>query len=71
MKQQGTLVFDERAGRYNIRFGIADYGGELHCGDCFDVFIGGDWFPTRIEYGDYWYLVGVEADNLNGLRVRI
>ena len=27
--------------------------------------------PTRIEYGDNWYLVGIRAEDLNGLRVRI
>ncbi|WP_278911270.1 DUF5348 domain-containing protein, partial [Enterocloster bolteae] len=25
----------------------------------------------RIEYGDNWYLVGIRAEDLNGLRVRI
>ncbi len=24
-----------------------------------------------IEYGDNWYLVGIRAEDLNGLRVRI
>ncbi len=36
-----------------------------------DVFAGGKWKPTRIEYGDNWYLVGIRAEDLNGLRVRI
>jgi hypothetical protein len=35
------------------------------------VFTGGKWKPTRIEYGDNWYLVGIRAEDLNGLRVRI
>ena len=48
----------------------AYYGG-LHCGECFDVFVRGKWKPTRIEYGDNWYLVGIRAEDLNGLRVRI
>ena len=26
---------------------------------------------NRMEYGDNWYLVGVRASDLNGLRVRI
>ena len=25
----------------------------------------------RMEYGDNWYLVGIRAEDLNGLRVRI
>ncbi|WP_200810806.1 DUF5348 domain-containing protein, partial [Clostridioides difficile] len=40
-------------------------------GDCFEVFVRGKWKPTRMEYGDNWYLVGVRASDLNGLRVRI
>ena len=63
--------FDETADRYDIRFDIADYYGGLHCGECMDVFTGGKWKPTRIEYGDNWYLVGIRAEDLNGLRVRI
>ena len=39
--------------------------------ECMDVFTGGKWKPTRIEYGDNWYLVGIRAEDLNGLRVRI
>ena len=50
---------------------FADYYGGLHCGECMDVFTGGKWKPTRIEYGDNWYLVGIRAEDLNGLRVRI
>mgnify|MGYP002187245923 CR=1 FL=1 len=35
------------------------------------VFVRGKWKPTRIEYGDNWYLVGIRAADLSGLRVRI
>ena len=48
-----------------------DYYGGLHCGDCLEVFVRGKWKQTRMEYGDNWYLVGVRASDLNGLRVRI
>ena len=44
---------------------------DRHCGECLDVFVRGKWKPTRIEYGDNWYLVGIRAEDLNGLRVRI
>ena len=40
-------------------------------GDCIEVFVRGKWKPTRMEYGDNWYLVGVRASDLNGLWVRI
>ena len=67
-QKTGALIFDETADRYDIRFDIADYYGGLHCGECMDVFTGGKWKPTRIEYGDNWYLVGIRAEDLNGLR---
>ncbi len=48
--KQGALIFDERTDRYDIRFDLADYYGGLHCGQSFDVMVGGRWKPTRIEY---------------------
>ncbi len=69
--KQGALIFDEQADRYDIRFDLADYYGGLHCGETFDVMVGGRWKPTRIEMAEDWYLVGVRADDLSGLRVRI
>ena len=69
--KQGALVFDEHTDRYDIRFDLNDYYGGLHCGECFDVMVGDKWKPTRIELGESWYLVGVRAADLNGLRVRI
>lgn len=50
--KQGALIFDEQTDRYDIRFDLADYYGGLHCGECFDVVIGGKWRPTRIEMAD-------------------
>lgn len=70
-QKTGALIFDERTDRFDIRFDLNDYYGGLHCGECLDVLIGGKWKPTRIEYGDNRYLVGVRTDDLNGLRVRI
>ena len=65
-QKTGALIFDETADRYDIRFDINDYYGGLHCGDCLEVFVRGKWKPTRMEYGDNWYLVGVRASDLNG-----
>ena len=72
-QRTGALIFDEQTDRYDIRFDINDYYGGLHCGECFGVFTGDKWKPTRIEMGatQEWYLVGIRADDLNGLRVRI
>lgn len=71
--KQGALIFDKDSGRYDIRFGLNDYHGGLHCGECFDVFAGGKWKPTRIEMNmeRQWYLVGIKTDRIDGLRVRM
>ena len=57
--KQGALIFDEQTDRYDIRFDLADYYGGLHCGETFDVMVGGRWRPTRIEMAENWYLVGI------------
>ena len=54
--KQGALIFDEQTDRYDIRFDLADYYGGLHCGETFDVMVGGRWRPTRIEMAENWYL---------------
>ena len=52
--KQGALIFDEQADRYDIRFDLADYYGGLHCGETFDVMVGGKWRPkTREVYVAY------------------
>ena len=39
----GALVYDKASGRYDIRFGLDEYYGGLHCGQCFEVFDGEQW----------------------------
>ena len=70
-KKQGALVYDSRTERYDIRFGLTDYLGGLHCGECLDVKLDGKWIPTRMEMGEEWYLVGIKVHDLRGLVVRI
>ena len=70
-QKTGALIFDEQTDRYDIRFDLADYYGGLHCGEGMGGFAGGKWKPTRIEYGENWDLVGIRAEDLNGLRGRI
>lgn len=69
--KQGALFYDELTDRYDIRFDLTDCYGGLHCGDCFEVLTGDKWKPVRIEYGENWYLVGIQVDALAGLQVRI
>ena len=69
--KQGVLVYDERSERMDIRFGLEEYYGGLHCGTTMDVFVQNRWVPTRIEMADDWYLVGIKTDALTDLGVRI
>lgn len=69
--KQGALIFDELTDRFDVRFDLGEYYGGLYCGECLEVLAGGKWRPTRIEYGENWYLVGIYTDDLNGLIVRI
>ena len=71
--RQGVLIYDSRSERMDIRFGMEEYYGGLHCGESMEVFVKNQWRPTRIEMsfeGD-WYLVGIKTDSLVGLRVRV
>ena len=70
MDRIGSLIYDEGSERMDIRFGLEEYYGGLHCGDCLDVFVNGRWVPTRIEMSDKWYLVGIDTEDIAGLRVR-
>ena len=70
----GTLVYDKESGRYDIRSGLNEYYGGLHCGQSFEVFDGKHWKPTRIEMDmcRNWYLVGTPYHgNLEYIRARI
>lgn len=72
--KKGILIYDNTQERYDIRYGIEEYHGGLHCGECFEVFINGEWKQTRIEYSwksNEWYLVGIKNISLNGLEVRL
>lgn len=67
----GALVPQPESDRMDIRFSPTDYYGGLHCGETFEVKVNGKWIPTRIEMGRKWYLIGVPAEDLTGLIVRI
>lgn len=69
--KEGILIYDHETDRMDIRFGLLDFYGGLHCGERLEVNIDGEWIPTRIELETFWYLKGICIANLNGLRVRI
>ncbi len=70
-KREGVLIHSETSDRMDIDFGKGDLYGELHCGNALEVMISGAWTPTRIEYDNDWYLVGLSVPKLEGLRVRV
>lgn len=69
--KQGVLVYDKQTDRMDIRFDIDRFFGGLHCEMMLDVFVKNRWIPTRIEYGNGWYLIGIRSNDLVGLKVRI
>lgn len=71
MKRQGVLVLSTSTGRMDIRFGLDDFYGGLHCGTQMEALVNGQWIPTRIEMAEDWLLVGVNTKNIAGLTVRI
>lgn len=71
MKKQGVLIISAPTGRMDIRFGLEDYHGGLHCGTQLEALIDGNWIPTRIEMAEDWFLVGINTKNIAGLTVRI
>lgn len=56
--KEGVLIYDFQQERIDIRFGLEEYYGGLHCGECFEVMIDERWEPVRIEMGEDWYLIG-------------
>ena len=69
--KQGTLIYNEEQDCIDIRFGLDDYYGGLHCGETIDALVDGQWVPTRIEKDRNWYLIGIGTETLSGLIVRI
>lgn len=65
-----NLWFDGSSGRFMLN----DH--ELHCGDCFDVEVCGEWVDTRIEHSSRithsngWYLITHPDMPLGGRKVK-
>lgn len=73
-KKTGRLGYNYN----NDRMGILDRmdlwaDDGLHCGECFEVFLNGEWVADRLELSKgQWYLVysKLSGDQLEGLKVR-
>lgn len=70
----GILGYNSSNDRYGLLvMDLWEIDG-FHCGECFDVwdYDKEQWIPTRIEMNHIgWYLVGYDADCLEGLKVRV
>jgi len=69
--KQGVLFYDELSKRYDFEYSIEKYYDGLHCGECFEVLLNGNWIHTRIELDNDWYLVGLKNISISGLRIRM
>ena len=69
--KKGILIYDSSTNRFDVLYEEGNSYGGLHCGTTMEVLINDEWIPTRIEYGNDWYLVGVQKESLPGLQVRI
>jgi len=50
-----ALKYDGKADRWMVHMGGYSYG--LHCGECFELHIGDNSIPCRLEYSDEWYVI--------------
>jgi len=81
--REGVLYYDKTTDRYDIVYFDGGYYGGLHCGNCFDLWLGDEWVSARIEAdNDGWYLCDLYHENdekyegdipqrLDGLKVRM
>lgn len=54
MVRKGNLIYDSESGRMDIRFGMEEYYGGLHCGECRMYWLTTNGFPP----GSRWLMTG-------------
>lgn len=74
--KEGVLFYSSSLDRYDFAYDdeIERYYGGLHCGECFQAWIGGRWEHVSIEYdhaGQRWYLPQFRNQGLGGLKIRM
>ena len=50
--RKDCLIYDEGSGRMDIRFGLKEYYGGLHCGEGMEVILDGNWRRMRESITD-------------------
>lgn len=69
--KEGVIIYDPSTDRLDVLYAEGGSYGGLHCGTVMEVLIDDEWLPTRIEYADDWYLVGIPCESLSMLQARI
>lgn len=55
MQSLKTMKYDEETDRWYVELEGRNYG--LHCGECFEIYIGGQLIPCRLEMDSQWYVI--------------
>ena len=74
--KEGYLGWNYKEKRYGMLDRDLWVIAGFHCGDCFEVFINGEWKPTRIELArpeQTYYLIDTDlaGEELEHRRIRI
>jgi hypothetical protein len=55
MKRKAVMHYDSMIDRWCAELDGDEYG--LHCGESFELYVGGDPVPCRIEMDREWYVI--------------
>ncbi|SED10857.1 DUF5348 domain-containing protein [Paenibacillus sp. GP183] len=55
MRKLESIYYDIEQEKWCMRQGVRSYG--LHCGECFDLYIGKTAYPCRLELDTDWYVI--------------
>lgn len=55
MKRSVEMFYDDRHDRWMVYLNNRPYG--LHCGEYFELVIGANKFPCRLELGSHWFVM--------------
>ncbi|SFM05150.1 hypothetical protein SAMN03159341_1157 [Paenibacillus sp. 1_12] len=55
MKRKIEMCFDPDQDRWYVELNGRNFG--LHCGEGFDLYIGGEPFPCRLEMDRHYYII--------------
>lgn len=74
-KRVGKLGYNKQNDRFGILIDDLWVDDGLHCGECFEIFVDGEWSVDRIEFSsksNEWYLVysKLSGYDLERLKVR-